>query len=500
MQRHKNSFHDILRGSPREKDVGHTASLSVHVSGASQTSASPSHGTRGCPSTAVATTGIATDRRRSSEHRKRSAPGHDRSVAQEGCQERQILSSPHDDRLVDLERALAAAKEEAAVLRHELDRVKQDAQASAEISRYQAQRHVPSEDAEMQTDFEGSAQDESLLEEQRHHSNLTTQNHILQNGLAKLQDELLSRPTHYPGPLHSDSDWNALTLKLHEAEKESQARLEQLLSLKSSISSLTRSESQVSDAELAERFSQLANRVREWVVSNYRRSKLSFDGLPEMSLRVLRIIKTDFRMLNATDKLALYQAVVSRTLMQVFKDPSVFGMSGEGVYGGLRDFATKLHTSGVDLREWRRVTLQLVERSTPADTMLRWKRERLASLASELEGLMLSMSSTEISSNARFALIGILKAAADLQRTLCLQKAAYKVIVFDAPWDDFLEDDHQFDDRTMEPINELEELTDEHTEPYIHRKFAFCVFPCLQKIDDDVEHIIFKARVCCAAG
>lgn len=489
VQRHKNSFHDMLRGSQKENDDGNGASLNVPVAGATQTPASLGHGARGRPNTAVATTAIATADRRSSEHRKRSAQEGRRSL------DRHKLSTQEDDRLAVLEQSLAAAREESAALRHELDRVKQDAQAFAEVSRYQAEHHAPLEDAEMQTE----PGNEALHDEHERYHDLLVQNNDLHHRLAGVEEQLLSQAAHLQ-PKHSDSDWENLTLRLHEAEKESQARLEQLLSLKSSISSLTRSEPQISDAELAERFSQLANRVREWVVSNYRRSKLNFDGLPEASLRVLRSIKSDFGNVDAADKLAFYQAVVSRTLMRMFDDPWFFGMPDRGPYGGLQDFAAMLEMRGVDSREWRRVTLRLVERVTLSDVMSGWEREQLASLASELEGLMLSMSSTEITSSARYALIGILKAAADLQRTLCLQKAAYKVIVFVFPWDDFLDHDHQFDDRTMEPINELEEPMDEQTGPQIHRKFKFCVFPCLQKIDDGVEHIIFRARVCSGVG
>lgn len=392
-----------------------------------------------------------------------------------------------------LEQSLAAAREENAALRHELERVKQDAQAFAEVSRYQAEHHAPLKDADMQIEPDN----EVLHEEREGKQDLIAQNNSLRHRLAELEDQLLSQTFE---PQHSDSNWENLTLRLHEAEKESQARLEQLLSLKSSISTLTRSESQVSDAELAERFSQLANRVREWVVSNYRRSKLNFDGLPEASLRVLRTIKPDFRNFHAADKLAFYQAIVWRTLMRVFGDPWVFGMPDRGPFGGLQDFATMLEMRGFDHREWRRVTLRLIERASSSDVSFGCESEQLASLASELEGLLLSMSSTEITSSGRFALTSILKAAADLQRTLCLQKAAYKVVVFDVPGDDLLDHDHHFDHRTMEPINELEEPMDDHSGPNICRKFKFCVFPCLQKIDDGVEHVVFRAGVCSGVG
>ncbi|KAF1929398.1 uncharacterized protein M421DRAFT_100498 [Didymella exigua CBS 183.55] len=461
VQRPKNSFHEMLHGSPREED-GHAGP----ASSAAQTA--HSQGARGNP-----------DERRSSE--------------------RQKAFVPQDDRLAELENALSAAKEEIAALRHELDRVKQDAQASAEVSRYQAENHAPSEDAQTQMEppdtVEPKIEDNTLEQVREQNSNLIAQNYNLRHRLAELQDQL-SQPFH-PEPQHSDSDWNNLTLRLHESEKESHARLQQLLSLKSSISSLTRTDSQVSDAELVEKFSQLANQVREWVVSNYRRSRMSFDGLPEASTSVLSTIKAHYACVDGADKLPLYQAIVSCTLMRIFDEPVVVGMPDEGIYAGLRAFAKSAPSSVVEIRDWKRMTLQVTERSTPSAELRSWKNKRLGLLANELENIMSSISSTDIASSARSALIGIMNTAADLQRILCLQKTGYQVNFFDS-----LDGTHyHFDDRTMESINDLEESMDDDSEPYVHHHdFAFCVFPCLQKVGKDVENIVFKARVCCGVG
>ncbi|KAF3046825.1 hypothetical protein E8E11_007215 [Didymella keratinophila] len=489
VQRHKNSFHDMLRGSPREKDDGTAASLHVPAAGATQTTASPGQGARGRPNTAVASTAVtavAADGSKSSEHRKRSAQEGRRSLDYHKPSTQEI------GRLAELEQSLAAAREESAALRHELDRVKQDAQASAEVSRYQAQHHVPLEDAEMQTESDN----EAPYDEHGRYEDLIAQNNSLRHRLAELQEQLLSHASHFE-PQHGDSDWNALTTRLHKAEKESHARLQQLLSLKSSISSLTRTDSQVSDVELAEHFSQLANRVREWVVSNYRRSKLNLGGLPEASVGMLRAIKHDFENIDGADRLPLYQAVVSRILMRIFDEPVIVGMPDEGLHAGLRSFAERAQSNGVDVREWKRVTLQVVERCTPAAALYNWRSQRLAALAVELENIMLSISSTDTAPGARSALISILSAAADLQRTLCLQKAGYNVIFFDS-----LRGAHQhFDEQAMESINHLEERMDDDSEAYAHHHdFTFCVFPCLKKARTDVESIVFKAKVCCGVG
>jgi hypothetical protein len=89
-----------------------------------------------------------------------------------------------------------------------------------------------------------------------------------------------------------------------------------------------------------------------------------------------------------------------------------------------------------------------------------------------------------------------MSSAASLQHTLCLQKTEYRVVFFDTLAGRY----HQFDDRAMEPVNDLEDAMDESSEPDTRREFAFCVFPCLQKLGHDFDHVVFKARVCSGVG
>ncbi|KAF2629752.1 hypothetical protein BU25DRAFT_456811 [Macroventuria anomochaeta] len=474
VQRHKNSFHDMLRGSPKEKDGGH-ALLNVPASGATRTP--QSHGARGNISSVAANIIVAADGSRSLKH-----------------ENPPVIE---DDRLAELEKALAAAQDETAALRHELERVKQDAQASVEVSRYQAAEAHRQATPKSAIDSHQHNHPDSDDEINDREEDLINQNHNLRYRLALLQDQLITQSSTRPSePLHSEADWNALTLRLHETEKESHARLQQLLSLKSSISSLTRTDSQASDSELAESFSQLANRVRELVVSNYRRTKMSFDNLPDASVRILRSIKVNYKEIEAADKLALYQAIVSRILMRIFDNSLVVGMPDQGIYAGLRVFAEGSQHTGTEFREWKRATLRMIEKGAPAATTLGWKNQELERLASEFEAIMLSISSIELTSSARLALVGTMSLAADLQCTLCLQKEDYRVIFFDT-----LDGKcHHFDDRAMEPVNDLESAMDESGEPYAQREFAFCVFPCLEKIASDTGHVVSKARVCCGVG
>ncbi|KAF9698092.1 hypothetical protein EKO04_003531 [Ascochyta lentis] len=482
VQRRKNSFHEMLRGSSKEKDSGRTIPLNDSVPSASR----PPGRRKDHASSSAADTVTSTERARSTE-----------------LEETHVSDNAH---LTELEKALAAAQAETVKLKQELERVKQDAQASVEISRYQvagAHRHTALVDVMA---VEDEAHEEEYELQHRHHEcgeDLVNQNNDLRHRLVELQDQLNAQSARqFLEPMHNEADWEALVLRLHEAEKESHSRLQQLLSLKSSISSLTRTDSQVADSELAEAFVQLANRVREWTVSNYRRSKMNLVDAPFATTELLKSIKTDYEELSATDKLALYQAVVARFLMRIFDELLVFGMPGWGMYAGVRAFSAEMQDVGTEFCEWRRATLRVIEKNQHGRAFPEQKNETVQELVNGLEAILLSITSTRLTSSARATLSGILNTAVELQRTLCLQKAQYRVLFFDT-----LEHrNHHLDDRTMEPVNDPEYSMEEGNDQQAERRFGFCVFPCLEKLghvvgaDTGLGHIVFKARVCCGVG
>lgn len=477
----------MLRGSSKEKDGGHTSTLDAPGPITSKTTGSPGDNEGSASANPV-------------------VAGDQNNVAE---LERYCVAD--DSKVAELERALAAARDEMVALRQELERVKQDGQASVEVSRYHAagaHRQATPESA-MEVEAEAHEEPHRLQRQDRERDeDLISQNVDLRYRLAELQDQLLAQSQihthsspHVPSLIYSQADWNNVTLRLHEAEKESHARLQQLLSLKSSISSLTRTDSQVSDSELAESFSQLANRVREWVVSNYRRTNLNLHNLPETTVTTLRSIKEDYESIDGIDKLALYQAVATRVLMRIFNELVVIGMPERGFYGGVREFSARIQNAGINFHEWRRATIQVIEKSGQESAMSEWQTEEIQRLSQELERIMLSITSTELTSGARVTLFGILNTAANLQRILCLQKVQYRVLFLDTE-----QGQHNFDSRTMESVNDLEYAMDEGSGQAFERKFIFCVFPGLEKLVNDMganinrSHVVFKARVCCDVG
>ncbi|KAF2873168.1 hypothetical protein BDV95DRAFT_605733 [Massariosphaeria phaeospora] len=428
-------------------------------------------------------------------------------------------------RLAELERALIVAHEEQDELRAELDKVRQHGQAYREtVDGYRHQlsgtytqthstpgafQHSPQQTSPRQ-------RSNSAAHEQRigHRVSMTMQrddyiehDYELRSKLAELEDQLVSQDAHYQAKLEQvafkgESEWNDLTNRLHRSEKESHDRLQQLLLLKSSISSLTRVDSQVTDSALSDLLSQLANRAREWVISNFRRSKLNFKNLPLDTSKALRSIYPNYTSIDSRDRLALYQAIISNALMRIFGEPIVVGLPESGPLSPIRQLAAYIHNTGPDYRAWRRTTIRALEKSEARYALQQEREKLLHRLAGEIGHQLFTLTSINLTTVAQLSLVDILNTAADLQHTLLLQKAQYKIHFFRSEESR----DMYYDDDKMESINDLDSGVDDDGDVFTDRRFLFCVFPCLEKFGDewgenvDVSNVLLKARVCCGVG
>jgi hypothetical protein len=274
------------------------------------------------------------------------------------------------------------------------------------------------------------------------------------------------------------------------------------LSLKSAFSSLTRVELQVTDNELSETFSQLSNRVREWIISNYRRAKLNFSNLPHDTADVLEATFPSYSTIDPANRLALFQAVVSTMLMHVFEEPLFVGLPETGPLATLRQIANIVRTTGTGYENWRHATIRSLQESDAARTIREEKTLQIDRLASGILHHLHAITSTAIPPETQSALNGILTATVDFQNSLLLQKARYRV-EFAREQSGFKP---SFDDDRMEPINELDGYVDDDGDVVVDRVFAFCVFPCLEKFGDEygehteVSNVLVKAKVCCSVG
>jgi hypothetical protein len=444
-----------------------------------------------------------------SSHNGPSVLGHEPSIATPRMQPSEdSIDTRMAHKNAELERALAVAREEQDALRKALAEVREQRQADQDtIQRLEHQLGptLPSGSEAPSRASRGSSghwRDSDDDEDE----DLVRQNHELCHKLGQRQEQLASENAlHHDDPVRPSSPEGTedMRLRLHAAEKESQERLQQLLSLKSSISSLTRTDPQVTDGELVDSFSQLANRIREWTISNFRRSKMESNNiLPETST-ILRYIMPDFEELLATDRLAFFQAVTANALMQIFQEPLIVGIPSVGEIGNIRSFAGRLQYLGLtEFGEWRLATIRLLEcKETQRHPLRQGKEHILHELAGEISRLLWTLTAVIITTDAYKILDGIVSTAIELQRTLALQKARYKVLFYRNQ-----DIRMHFDDRTMEAINDIEGIVDDGSDMNIDRTFSFCVFPGLIKFGDEwgqhpeVSNVLLKARVCSSVG
>jgi hypothetical protein len=404
------------------------------------------------------------------------------------------------EKLAELEKALSIAREEQNAMREELDRVKQLRHADQDtpgVTPRQPGYTQPIAPAPIDAIIErirGAEDKEDGFVEISNQSTdaILQQNCDLRHKLAQLEDQAGSQD-------HLDSEWNDLRFRLHATEKESNERLQQLLSLKSSISSLTRTDSQITDNELSDSFTQLSNRIREWVISNFRRTKMDAGNLPVETVKALRSLTPNWESIEKSDRLALYQALVSNAMMAVLEEPMVVG-SQTGCLAALRSFAASLDNASSEYHEWRRATVRAMERSTSKDSLEQEKSEVLHAIAAEIAHLLFTLTSINLTPAAKTGLLGILHAAAELQRTIVLQKARYHVLFFRS------QDSSVFDEGRMESDNDFDSAMEDDCEMHDDRRFLFCIFPCVEKFGDEwgehleVGNVLLKAKVCCVVG
>ena len=414
-----------------------------------------------------------------------------------------------------LEQALATALEEQNTMREELAKLKEHAAVSRDtIEDYRRQlagtHQLQSPPGALQpgsrpvsarTNSHDSDQ-ASRRSSDRSRERTEVQNETLRGQVAQLQDELMTQEATYQSILEhrktqDHTEWETLTARLHIAEKESQERLEQLLSLKSAFSSLTRVESQVADSELSETFSHLSNRVREWVINNFRRTKLDLSDVPPATVKAMEAVLSNTSSVAPSDRLALFQAFVSHTMMHIFREPLIFGLPESGALAHLREVALSLQNTGTDYQTWRHATITCLQKGEAQYDLGEAREQQIRRLAKDCVN---SITPAYVPAEAHVALENILNAAAHFHTTLMLQKAEYQVQFYRNQSDSIV----SFDDVRMEPVNELDDYLDEEGDIKVDRAFTFCVFPCLEKFGDEhgryteVSNVLVKASVCCS--
>ncbi|KAF2017105.1 hypothetical protein BU24DRAFT_388069 [Aaosphaeria arxii CBS 175.79] len=381
------------------------------------------------------------------------------------------------DRIAELEKALAFAKEEQDRLREQLEK----ARHHDETYRETIEEHPNSLQPTDRRSLEQISIGRRSIEDHRDHLNkssphrstssyrdhdLLDETHTFQGQVAGLQypQHDARRSADFQTPSRTSIEWQELTSRLHNTEKESQQRLQQLLDLKHSISAMTRVDNQVTDSDFTERVDQLYHRIREFVVSNYR-------------------------------------PLVSNAIMPIFREAIYVGLPETGPLSAARQLASCICSNTAEYHEWRRATVRALEKSTGEPTLRQERQNIVHRIANNIQHQLFTLTSMNLTPQAETTLHSIILAAADLQHLLLMQKAQYAVLFFRSQDGKA----QPFDGQRMEDVNNFDAL-DEDGDVFLDRRFAFCVFPCLEKFGDefgdrpDISNVLLPARVCCGVG
>jgi hypothetical protein len=408
------------------------------------------------------------------------------------------------DKVAELEFALAAAKQEQNALREQLKTLKHHSQTAENTT--PSPRHTSPLGHSTGRGYE-LVTTPPRRSPNRVQEDVFQQNYQLRGKVAELHDHLAKQDVLFRQELEQriqsrNVEWTELTARLHHTEKESQERLQQLLDLKHSISALTRMESQVTDSELVERVDRLYHRIREFVISSFRRTKMHFGDVAGDTAKTFERIHPRYATVSSSNRLPFYQSVVANALMQVFEETICIGLPSSGPLTAIRQLAAFIHDTGSEYREWRRATIRALEKSEAKHALQEEKESLLHRLVGDIEHQLFSLTSSNLPANARAALLDILHRAADLQQTLLLQKAQYKLRFFRHNG----AHEAEFDGKWMESINDFDDEMGEDDDTGVKRGSWFCVFPCLEKFGDEfgekaeVSNVLLRAKVCSGVG
>lgn len=298
--------------------------------------------------------------------------------------------------------------------------------------------------------------------------------------------------------LKRDSNGPAHGKALH-AEKtrmdEISSLQQQLLDLKRSISTSTRTDSQVSDSTFAQEMGVLHHELQNWIVNNFRRAKVDvsaealcsrLEGLAE--LKHADLLKQLYGTFDAAAKLATCQAIAAIFLTDIFREPLLFGLPVEQAWVGctvlaiesLRDVLTP-----VPYNRWRAATLDAIRQS---ETFQNAVQHASMNVVESLSSTLSKLTETDVNETGRTSLQSIVRRAVTLANLLRVQLARYDFYL-PKPTD-------SFDAGMMEDISEGSDAGPECA-------VRCATFPAVVKIGDEhgdnipLRNVILKAKVLC---
>jgi hypothetical protein len=279
-------------------------------------------------------------------------------------------------------------------------------------------------------------------------------------------------------------------------DAENEALRAQVRGLKEFVSTSGRSEGQVTDEIVAEQFSALGSELQNWVLRNFRRSKLDVKGVGEGTREKLDELCPMWEVLATTAKVHLIQSIVSMMLVKRVFQRYFVGLpeEREKEFKEFEAWFSTTSESGGDVNQWRSSTLGLINRKGSLGNLGIQTDEIAASLAKEAMAILEDITDVEPESGREIALRALVIEAIALSRMLRVQKANFKPIMT-------VVEGHQvntFNAETMDDIGGEDEETLEG------REILCMTFPGVLKEGDEngqrlqLRNVIARAKVLCS--
>ncbi|KAL2131255.1 hypothetical protein VTI74DRAFT_2382 [Chaetomium olivicolor] len=270
----------------------------------------------------------------------------------------------------------------------------------------------------------------------------------------------------------------------------------QVRGLKEWVSTSTRSDgqAQTSDEVFGEGMARLGNGLQNWVLVNFRRTRVDLSAASEDTISELARLMPMYEELASTSRIHLLQSLVSRLLVELVFDAYFVGLPAE-VAGQIKEIEGFLgsYTSSESVNQWRSLTLAILKKDA-SEKLQASMSAVIDAVISKVNTLLDSITNTRSTEARDQGLQALVTSAIELSRLLAVQKAVFKVEMPEIL-------PHQ---RIMFNPETMEDIGGEDEESLVDREICCVTFPGIIKRGDEsgghlqYRNVITKAKVLCS--
>ncbi|KAF5008293.1 hypothetical protein FDECE_5431 [Fusarium decemcellulare] len=288
--------------------------------------------------------------------------------------------------------------------------------------------------------------------------------------------------------------WEVLRRELKERDDEIRGLRGQVRGLKEWVSNSTRTDGQTCDEVFGDGMARLGNGLQNWVIVNFRKSKINLETLDEATLAEVNELVPMYEELASTAKVHLLQSIVSRILVEMVFDAYFVGLSDEQTqqFRQVEKILSSYASSDEAINQWRSSTLTLLRRDTASlDESTSSVTE---AVLTRITRVLDSLCGTSPSEARDSGLRVLVNNSIELARLLVVQKAVLSVYMPAVL-------PHQ---RVVFESETMEDLGGEDEEALAEREICCVAFPGVIKHGDEngghlqYRNVIVKARVLCS--